>query len=367
MYKFEQPGEIEKYAQVLRELGGKCSSTEAIAMDAVSYLYNRFGEDGPNHHCALMRFFRTIAYSDLTPYLQDKVKEQLGTEPPPSTNCLTLLATRGIEPEWNDRQASRSHQVIPLVSEQMIVEAPMIAQLIQTLGIDVANVVEPVPGIFLKPKDKKYHTMYVGEAKSTRAIVSQKDFVIPFGIRSVIGFGGLLPTGDMFAAIMFMRVFVSAEVAERCGLMAAAVESSINELRSGKKSSARILIAADSGDIGRFLRLLKGTHNVINVDSLELAKSLVEKEKFDLILCGTNFDESRMFDLLAAIKQNRQERRKPFICFSQLAGFKSEATISKAAAMKGATCYLESDKMSDAELLNVLQAYLPEEIWQVQK
>jgi hypothetical protein len=45
-------------------------------------------------------------------------------------------------------------------------------------------------------------------------VPAQREFVIPYGVKSVVGFGGLLPTGDLFAVILFTRVDVPRESAE---------------------------------------------------------------------------------------------------------------------------------------------------------
>lgn len=38
--------------------------------------------------------------------------------------------------------------------------------------------------------------------------------IVPFGIRSVLGFGGMLPDGNLFAIIMFSKVPVPREKAD---------------------------------------------------------------------------------------------------------------------------------------------------------
>lgn len=43
---------------------------------------------------------------------------------------------------------------------------------------------------------------------------AQEGFVLPYGVRSVLGFGGLLPGGDLFVVILFSRVPISREVAD---------------------------------------------------------------------------------------------------------------------------------------------------------
>jgi hypothetical protein len=285
-----------------------------LAFDSLNYLYNQLnaGDDNP---CALIRFFRTVAFSELTPELQSLARKALGRAPEGLVNCLTLLASRGMLPEWNDRFASRHHQVIPLVSREMIKEAPMIAQLIKRLGIDLSQVVEPLPTLFLNPTEKKYNVLYVPEAKGSQTIVAQAGFVDVHKIRTVIGIGGLLPTGDMFAVMIFMRIFVPADTAQRFVLLARALENAIAAVRSGKKARARILIATADQGAERLLRLLGTEHSTIRAESLDSAILAAEAEIFDLIICGVDFDESRMFELLKAVKRNGHLKPKPFYMF----------------------------------------------------
>lgn len=42
---------------------------------------------------------------------------------------------------------------------------------------------------------------------------AQASFVVPLGIRSVIGFGGLLPSRELFTLIVFSKAPISKEVA----------------------------------------------------------------------------------------------------------------------------------------------------------
>lgn len=365
MHLFEQPGELEKCASSLEHLGRKSSSTEAVAVDSVNRLFNFLSEGGEDP-CALIRFFRTMTYEELTPHLQQTVNAALGRKPTGMLNCLTLLASRGIKPAWNDRFESINHQVIPLVSSQMIQSAPMVAQLIQRLGIDLDQVVKPSPILFLSPKTKSYPVLYVPEALGDKAIVSQTDFVEPNGIRSVIGLGGLLPSGDMFAVLAFMRVFMPESIAVRFSLLASALELAISEVCSGKKTGARILVADSSAGLARLLQLLGPTHEVVAVSSIEKAIAAATKEVFDLVICGTQFDDSRMFELLKSMKQSKSQKRKPFICLRQTEselGLGIESGVATAASVSGAACYLDAVEMNDSDLLTAVSAYLPEEIW----
>lgn len=101
----------------------------------------------------------------------------------------------------------------------MVERAPMIAQLIKQLGLSVANVVHPEAGLLLDTEGRKQNVFYVPQALGSPHIVAQEEFVKPYGIASVIGLGGLITTGDMFALILFSKVPISREVADLFGVL----------------------------------------------------------------------------------------------------------------------------------------------------
>jgi signal transduction histidine kinase len=119
-----------------------------------------------------------------------------------------LLGTAGDEPEWNARNQSMGHRVIPLPSAEIVSSIPMISQLIYQLGLDVSTVLQPAPHMILAAEQKTYNIFHVPEAMGSPYIPAQTTFVIPFQIQSVLGFGGLLPSGELFAMILFSRTHI---------------------------------------------------------------------------------------------------------------------------------------------------------------
>ena len=128
--------------------------------------------------------------------------------------CLTLLATAGVEEDWNDRRKSQGHRAIPLASVRMVHRAPMIAQLIEQMGMDVEYLVHPDTTVVPDAEGRTYNIFHVENAPGSPYIPAQADFVAPFGIRSVVGFGGIL-RGEMFAVVIFSRVTIPPVVANR--------------------------------------------------------------------------------------------------------------------------------------------------------
>lgn len=200
----------------LRRSGANASSMEEAADAIVRALRAGLlvaGGGGPA--CALVRLFVTLPYERLQPSLQEAAKRALGgREPEPAMKCLTLLASAGELEAWNSRHRSVAHQALPLASEESVARSPMIAQLIRQLGVEVGALISADPSLMTDVGQHTFNVFHVAEAKGSPYIPAQEEFVIPFGVRSVLGFGGLLPPGELFATILFSREPISREVAE---------------------------------------------------------------------------------------------------------------------------------------------------------
>jgi hypothetical protein len=200
----------------LRKLGAGASSMEEVAGRTVRLLHERLrtpGLDAPA--CALVRLFVTLPFAELTPDLRDFAQRLLGGAPAvPTVRCLTLLATRGAEEAWNSRGRSVGHQVLPLASEEGIARSPMIARLVHQLGVPTSALLSADPGVVVDVDQHSFNVFYVPEAPGSPYIPAQREFVEPYAIRSVLGFGGLFPSGELFATILFSRTPIPREVAE---------------------------------------------------------------------------------------------------------------------------------------------------------
>lgn len=192
-------------------------SMEDAARAVARYLYDECGSGGAAERaCALVRVYKTHSYGQLPPALR-KFADTAGQTGPyrPAVKCLTLLATVGDEPAWNSRRSSRGHQAIPLPSAGIIEQAPMIAQLVKQMGLEVEALINPSPNLLRELEGKTFNVFHVPNALNSPFIPAQKDFVLPHRIRSVLGFGGLLRSGDLFAIIMFARENIPRETADR--------------------------------------------------------------------------------------------------------------------------------------------------------
>lgn len=219
----------------LRDLSPEALCLEQAATAIVRYLYDNLkGPDG--RACALVRMYKTHPYAELPTELRDFGRDLLPDESiDPATKCLTLIGTAGDEPQWNDRHASRGHKSVPLLSKQVVARFPMIAQLMQHFGIEVSSLIGAKPDLIRGLDQKTYNVFYVPETHIHGPYIpAQKDFVIPYAIKSALGFGGVLPSGNLFAVIMFTKVPIPMETARMFRTIAINVK--INILRfAGRK------------------------------------------------------------------------------------------------------------------------------------
>lgn len=218
----------------LRRLGEGAATMEGVAEAIVRDLYESLVDDSGTPCCALVRFYKTHDFDALDPSLQEFSRKLLRDEAPaPRLKCLTLLATVGDQPEWNSRTSSRGHRAIPLASPEMVRQFPMIVQLVRQFGLDEAEVVQTPLDFLVDLEQRNYNVFYVPEALGSPHIPAQEDFVVPFGIRSVLGFGGILPSGDLFAVILFSRVRIERETADLFKSLALSVKVALLDFVEG--------------------------------------------------------------------------------------------------------------------------------------
>jgi len=216
-------------SSALRSMGSQAGSMEEVADEIVHHLHDDLidGETG-ERALVLVRFFKTHPYGELDEDLREFARSMLEAPPEsPAMKCLVLLASAGTKPEWHSRKNSTGHKALPLPSEHFVDRLPMVRQLVQQLGLDVHTVLRPDPEVVLDLAQTTYNVFLVPEAVGSQYVLAQDEFVIPFGIRSVLGFGGMLPSGNLLAIIMFSRAPIPRETADMFRTLALSVKIAV--------------------------------------------------------------------------------------------------------------------------------------------
>lgn len=205
--------DVTRVGRALRRIGDAELRLGAAATAALDIIYRDLGarpDDGAP--AVLARLFATLPYAELAPE-QQAIARAATPHIEGAMRCLVLLATRGDEPAWNDVRASVGHRAIPLADAASVRAAPMIAALLAQFGVAPELVVSPPSSPLLDASLRRYNVFFVQEAAGSSFVPAQ-DFVTRHRVRSVVGFGGLMPSGTLYAAILFLRVSAQREAAD---------------------------------------------------------------------------------------------------------------------------------------------------------
>jgi len=224
------PQDMAKCSLVLRQLGRNTASMEASSQKIVKYIYQHFcnSQTGENTS-VLVRLFKTHPYGELEDSLQQSARRLINSNSPAADmKCWTLLAAAGSEPQWNSRHTAAENTAIGLVSAELVAEMPAIAGIIRQFGLDIPTVIGIEPERFLQLEPAVLNIFHVSEAKGSPLIPEQDSLIIPYQVKSVLGFGGLLPSGSLFAVVIFLKVKIPQGTAEMFKYLALSVKTSLS-------------------------------------------------------------------------------------------------------------------------------------------
>ena len=275
----------------VRQLGEGATSIEAVADRITRFLYTNLtaGQD-EDPACVLVRAFKTHPYNRLTSELQELVDARLGDKP---TNldmkCLTLLASTGAISGWNNPALSSRFRVIPLAGPEALAQLPMFAQLFAQFHVDVPGIQDTSTSLLLDQRAPAFTTFHVPHAVNSPYVPGQQDFVIPFGVQSVFGCGGLLPTGDMFALVLFAKVPVTKDTADLFRTIALSVKLALAPFEHSQlilpttaaasgasNTQAPVTLTALQDRVATLEAILTSQEQTIEVQSRRLEDSLAE-------------------------------------------------------------------------------------------
>lgn len=219
----------QEIGSIIRRFGLGADSVEAVAQRIVRYLYDHCVNAAGQRQVALVRVFKSHPYrllpAELRTYIDGlPTSAGLSQAEKDEIRCLTLLASAGVEPAWNDRRLSARYRAVPLVNERGLERLRMVSQLINQFGLSTDAVLRPDPSLFTDTRHKNFNVFFVPTARDSPYIPAQADFVIPYGIQTVLGIGAMMPDGDFVTVILFLQVNLTRAIAESCRYLMVALQ-----------------------------------------------------------------------------------------------------------------------------------------------
>ena len=207
--------EMTMVGAAIRTVARDVGSLERASQKCARLFCEQFSDAAGHPGFVLARCYATLPLGtlpgDLADFARGVFPEVTIAE---ATQCLTLLGTYGDEPAWQSRSHSRGHKAIPLATVGVLESLPMVARLTSSLGLDAEHVIRPDPTFLLEKERQGFNVFHVEEALGSPYIPAQSGFVERYGVRSVVGFGFVIPPSTVFATILFARQPIDASTAD---------------------------------------------------------------------------------------------------------------------------------------------------------
>jgi response regulator RpfG family c-di-GMP phosphodiesterase len=123
--------------------------------------------------------------------------------------------------------------------------------------------------------------------------------------------------------------------------------------------SNNILVCDEPEAVERLIKAIGTHYELILAQTVEDAVSLIKSGRISLVICGENFDGSRMLELLGIVKSDEKTRDLPFLCFRHLhSRFSAEVMqgVKMSAEQLGACHFIdEAFHLKDEEIRKAVE------------
>ncbi|MBI4405880.1 MAG: GAF domain-containing protein [Deltaproteobacteria bacterium] len=191
----------------LREVAGTAKRKEEIGETLSKHLYQTLTiGKSKDPACAFVQFFHTECYSLLSPDCRAAAEKLIPKKKIKKNSlCMCLHANEGMNGKWNDLLWRKCH-TLPLDSHLFTVRFQVLSQLVSLLQLERKRISGQWAGNF-----KVLHITNLAEIPYYQ---KHSKFIASLGIRSAVAFGGLLPSGKMFAFVLYLRTEIPARVSK---------------------------------------------------------------------------------------------------------------------------------------------------------
>lgn len=205
---------VFEISEIIKKNTRELSTAEEVCQSVTKSLYQTFSNSTGENEFALCRIFKSCSFDDFPPELKKHVRKISNEKFLKETKHIALLGTFGEKKEWCSISKSKNHKAFPLNNPQAVQNFPMMLALFNQIGFDISINKDTGSLLFLKKEDREFGLFMIKDAVGNSLIPDQDDFVIPFGIKSVFGFGGMFSTGNIFATIFFSKKKINRQQAE---------------------------------------------------------------------------------------------------------------------------------------------------------
>jgi signal transduction histidine kinase len=213
----------------VRELATSAVSLEEFAQGLMECCQRTFQRsNASDSEIVLGRCFVTRPFSELSDKVQAWLQQGEDRISDPSNGlCLSLMGSAGVVDGWNDPSRSSRYRAIPIEADRFATRFPMFAEIFRQIGISIDKP-HLGAGMNIGSAGTVCNVFSVPVALGSPYAPAQSEFVKPYGVRSVVGFGGWYGQGQYFLVVLFSRVSIPQPSVELLRLLALAVRAAFN-------------------------------------------------------------------------------------------------------------------------------------------
>ncbi|MDF0667170.1 MAG: hypothetical protein P0119_13985 [Nitrospira sp.] len=217
--------EATQCASRIIRFGTGAASVETVSQLLSEYLYDHFRVPATGAPALLLsRVFVTRPLDTLEPHLKIMAEGMAGAyELSRQARCCVLMGSCGQFHFWCHPRLSTRFGCVPLESPGFNTRMPMFSYLLDQLEIGSLSAQQHDAAFLLSDLDRAFNVFHIEEALGHPFIPAQAEFVQQYGVKSVIGFGGRLPSGEAFAAVLFSAVHIPPAAANHFRVIALSV------------------------------------------------------------------------------------------------------------------------------------------------
>jgi signal transduction histidine kinase len=281
----------------IRELAARAVSSESFAQGLMQCCQETFRvPTAGDPEIVLGRCFVAQPFSELSAEVKAWLQQGEDRVSDPSTGlCLSLMGSAGVVDGWNDPSRSSRYRAIPIEADRFATRFPMFGEIFRQIGLSIDKP-HLGAGMNIGSAGTACNVFSVPVALGSPDVPAQNEFVRPYGVRSVVGFGGWYGQGRYFLVVLFSRVSIPQPSVELLRLLALAVRVGFNTV---------------NGVIAR--HATSGCSDVSHIQTLEELLTLYE-EAVDVQagLVGEQHDQMRALAELVMTAQEDERSRVAF-------------------------------------------------------
>jgi len=202
--------EATRCASRIIRFGTRVASVETVSQLLSEYLHDHFRVPTTGAPALLLsRVFVTRPLDTLEPRLKMMAMGMAGAhELSRQARCFVLMGSCGQFPFWCHPRLSTRFGCVPLESPDFNARMPMFSHLLDQLELGSFSAQKHDAACLLSDLDRAINVFHIEEALGHPFIPAQAEFVQHYGVKSVIGFGSRLPSGEAFAAVLCSAVHI---------------------------------------------------------------------------------------------------------------------------------------------------------------